>query len=260
MLLWTEKPNATECQKVGVDSGKFFCGRKGKFGLNLLGVCDSMRRFTYISVQHPASASDYLAFVMSSLYVQFTEGEGLLKGFCLYGDNAYVNDTYMAVPFPNTSNGPRDSYNYYHSQVRINIECSFGVLTNRWQILKSPLSSHLSIHRINALVLCLCKLHNFCIDNGNASPLKHYVHDRLTLMDFMQSRVQDDDPDDNSGDVIPIRLLGGGEHFEDVAGGRREATRTVQRHINGANTDCPRSIMLDHVISRDIHCPRPFDT
>ena len=88
MLLWMEKPNANECQKVGVDSGKFFCGQKGKFGLNLLGVCDSMQRFTYISIQHPVSASDYLAFVTLSLYVQFTEGEGLPKGFCLYGDNA----------------------------------------------------------------------------------------------------------------------------------------------------------------------------
>ena len=117
MLLWMEKPNANECQKVGVDSGKFFCGRKGKFGLNLLSVCDAMHQYTYVSIQHPTSALDYLAFVTSSLYGQFTEGEGLPKGFCLYGDNAYVNDTYMAVPFPNTSYGPRDSYNYYHSQV-----------------------------------------------------------------------------------------------------------------------------------------------
>ena len=76
----------------------------------------------------------------------------------------------------------------------------------------------------------------------------------------MQSRVQDDDPDENSGDVIPIRLLRGGEHFEDVAGGHQEATRTVQRRINGSNTDCPRTVMLDHVISRDIYRPRPFDT
>ena len=138
-----EKPNANECQKVGVDSGKFFCGRKGKFGLNLLGICDAMHRFTYVSIQHPTSASDYLAFVRSSLYGQFTEGEGLPRGFCLYGDNAYVNDTYMAVPFPNTSYGPRDSYNHYHSQVRISIECVFGVLTNQWQILKSPLSNRI---------------------------------------------------------------------------------------------------------------------
>ena len=143
MLLWMEKPNANEWQKVGVDCGKFFCGRKGKFGLNLLGVCDAMHQFTYVSIQHPASALDYLAFVTLSLYGQFTEGEGLPKGFCLYGENAYVNDTYMAFPFPNTLYGCRDSYKDHHSQLRINIECTFGVLTNRWQILKSPLSSHL---------------------------------------------------------------------------------------------------------------------
>ena len=44
----------------------------------------------------------------------------------------------------------------------------------------------------------------------------------------MQSRLEDDNQDDNSGDLIPIRLLGGGEQFEDVAGGCWETTRTVQ--------------------------------
>ena len=33
-LLWTEKPFHKECERVGVDSGKFYCGRKCKFGLN----------------------------------------------------------------------------------------------------------------------------------------------------------------------------------------------------------------------------------
>ena len=34
----------------------------------------------------------------------------------------------MVVPYPSTSSGPKDAYNYFHSQVRINIEClwSFG--------------------------------------------------------------------------------------------------------------------------------------
>ena len=93
-------------------------------------VCNGHHRFTSVSVLHPASASDYLAFVASSLYQQLTEGSGLPEGYCLYGDNAYVNESYMAVPFPNISSGPRDAYNYYHSQVHINIECTFGVLTN----------------------------------------------------------------------------------------------------------------------------------
>ena len=76
----------------------------------------------------------------------------------------------------------------------------------------------------------------------------------------MQSTVLDDDDDDNSGDVIPIGLLGGGEHFDDVAGGRQEATRTVQWRIIASTTDCPRTVMLDHVISRDIYHPRPFES
>ena len=43
MLVWTKKPLSSQYDKVGVDSGKFFCGQKGKYGLNLQGVCDAKR-------------------------------------------------------------------------------------------------------------------------------------------------------------------------------------------------------------------------
>ena len=142
------------------------------------------------------------------------------QGYCLYGDNTYVNESYMAVPFQATANGPKDSYNFYHSQVRINIECSFGILTNRCCLLKTPLSSKISISQINALISCLCKLHNFCIDNGNARLPKRYYHDPLTLMDFMDS-----DESVDSESPCPIGLLGGGKHFADVSGGHREQIR-----------------------------------
>ncbi|KAL7474831.1 hypothetical protein ACHAW6_000783 [Cyclotella cf. meneghiniana] len=33
-----------------------------------------------------------------------------------------------------------DAYNFYHSQVRITIECMFGNLVHRWGILRRPLS------------------------------------------------------------------------------------------------------------------------
>ena len=64
LLIWLEKPSKDQCNEVGVDSGKFLCGQKGKFGLNLQGICDARQRFTYISIQHPASASDYLALAL----------------------------------------------------------------------------------------------------------------------------------------------------------------------------------------------------
>ena len=242
LLIWLEKPSKKECEQVGVDTGKFHCGKKGKFGLNFQGICDVRRRFTYISIQHPVSASDYLSFVTSSLYGHLmNEDTCLPSGYCLYGDNAYVNDMYMAVPYLSTSSGPNDAYNYYHSQVsndieciftnvvnlwwllkklliaqvRIITECAFGLLVNRWRLLKMPLSSKLSIHSINAMVCCLCKLHNNCIDQGSTTSPERYIHDSLTLMDFMQIG--------ENAEAWPLGLLGGGEHFADIDGGQHKA-------------------------------------
>ena len=41
LLIWLEKLSKKECEQVGVDTGKFYCSRKGKFGLNLQGICDA---------------------------------------------------------------------------------------------------------------------------------------------------------------------------------------------------------------------------
>ena len=172
----------------------------------------------------------------SSLYGHLTnEDTRLPSGYCLYGDNAYVNDTYMVVPYPSTSSGPKDAYNYFHSQVRINIECPFsllvnrwwllkpffqvrinikcmfGLLVNRWYLLKMPLSAKLLICRINAMVCCLCKL-NYYIDQGSMTSPERYIHDSLKLMDFMHIG-------ENANSQM-LGLLGGGEHFADIDGGQ----------------------------------------
>ena len=44
-----------------------------------------------------------------------------------------------------------------------------------------------------------------------------YIHDSLTLMVFMQTG--------ENGDVRPLGLLGGGEHFADIDGGLCKASR-----------------------------------
>jgi hypothetical protein len=219
----------------------------------MLAVCDARRRFAYIAVKHPASASDYLAFATSSLYVDLIQNNPLPDGYCLYGDNAFINEQYMAVPFPNIGKGPKDDFNFFHSQVRINIECAFGILTNCWRILKSPLASTIPLNRVTALVSCLCRLHNYCINHGESKPPSRYHHDQLTLMDFA-------DVTEENGDTRPIGLLGGGEHFDDVEGGRRGATVRAQRRQQRLNNDTPlpRTVMLEHVIKQDIHRPQPI--
>ena len=246
MLLCTEKPTNIECARVQVDSGKFYCGRKGKYGLNMQAVCDARRRFLDVSLRNPGSASDYLAFITSDLKHNLAMEGFLAEKLCIYGDNAYVNNAFMAVPFLNTQSGIKDDYNFFHSQVRINVECSFGILVNRWRILKSPLPANFKIDKVTALVKCLCKLHNFCIDQSCPGVPGRYRHDPTTLMDLQDS------PELESR---PLGLLGGGSHFDDVTGGRRAATRSCREEANNKSGVLPRQMMVDHVAKRDVHRP-----
>eukprot|EP00804_Cyclotella_cryptica_P020311 CCRYP_014047-RB/>CCRYP_014047-RB protein AED:0.24 eAED:0.17 QI:0/0/0/1/0/0/2/0/324 len=87
--------------------------------------------------------------------------------YCLFGDNAYVNALYMCTRWKNVSGGPKDAMNFFHSSLRICIECAFGILVHRWGILRKPMPVNLSVQKISSLVLALCKLHNFCIDNAS---------------------------------------------------------------------------------------------
>lgn len=120
MLIWIEKPHLTDCENATVGPKKFFCGRKKKFGLNMQGVCDHEGRFLDISIGHPASTADYLCFKTSGLYESLEkEANFLAPGLVLFGDNAYVNTTYMATPFKAVKSGEKDDYNFCHSQVSL---------------------------------------------------------------------------------------------------------------------------------------------
>ena len=115
-------------------------------------ICDDRRRFIDIEVSHPASTSDYLSFNTSWINDQLEKANFLSEGMCIYGDNAYMNSPFMATPFKAVSSGVRDGYNFYHSQIRINIECTFGMLVNRWAVLRSPIPLNISLPKTAALV------------------------------------------------------------------------------------------------------------
>jgi hypothetical protein len=67
MLLWIERPTAADCERAHCGPKKFYCGRKHKFGLNMQATCDAEGKFLDVSIAHPASTSDFLAFSTSSL-------------------------------------------------------------------------------------------------------------------------------------------------------------------------------------------------
>ena len=68
-----------------------------------------------------------MAFENSDLRRELETSNFLYPSLCLFGDNVYVNTKYMATPYPNVKQGSKDAYNFYHSQLRICVECAFGM-------------------------------------------------------------------------------------------------------------------------------------
>ena len=216
LLLWIEKPTKVDCHKSKCNSGKFYCGRKNKYGLNMQAVCDAKLRFLHVSIENPGSASDFLSFATSSLHAKLNQKNFLVPGICLFGDNAYVNTSYMVTPYLNVSEGTKDNFNFFQSQLRINIECAFGMLVSRWRILKTPMSG-IRLGKVVSLTLAICRLHNFIIDNGTTDSYKvpkKYVKDPTQIVDMQ------DDEDGN-----PLFLLHGGNHFDEFGSRIRLARR-----------------------------------
>jgi hypothetical protein len=163
MLVWTNKPSE-KTDDMGIGPLKFFNGRKKKFGLQMQGVCGPNKKFLDVTCCHPGSSSDFTMWLDSDLRTKL-ETDGFLKeGLQLYGDNAYVNTHYMVSPFKQVSDGPKDAFNFYHSQLRITVEGAFGMLVHKWGCLRKPLPMNIPVSKQTRLVIGLCKLHNFCID------------------------------------------------------------------------------------------------
>ncbi len=147
-------------------------------------------------------------------YKQLTSGL-LAPGLVLFGDNAYINSSFMATPFPNVSAGCKDDYNFYHSQLRIRVECAFGMLVHCWGILRSAISNGITIQKTVALVNALVKLHNYCIDcvdlttsmirEPTTKDLSNIVNSELGYV-LMES-VEGSDVD------VPIQLMDCGTSF-----------------------------------------------
>jgi hypothetical protein len=157
------------------------------------------------------------------------------------GDNAYLNTPYMATPYAAVLGGTKDAYNFYHSQLRIRIECTFGMLTHRWAILQSAIPMNVTVHKTVALILALAKLHNYCIDadDGNS--------DTYTASDEWQNELNGavplvattQDAQSRHDDVIPEQLVQGGHHFDDIGGIAGRHNRQRRFNYMSANDGYP---------------------
>ena len=64
---------------------------------------------------------------------------------------AYVNSSYLLTPAGGAVDTWADSCNFHQSSIRMNIECSFGMLVRRWGILWKPLE--MRFNRMNKVIM-----------------------------------------------------------------------------------------------------------
>ena len=135
-------------------------------------------------------------------------------------------------------------------QVRIKIECAFGMLVNRWGMLRRALPATMGLRKTNALLMCLCRLHNFCIDKSGGADMIALAADTLAIRSNGGFFTVATESNPNS----PEELLHGGEHNDDT----EKAVRLAHaRRGLGRKSKTPRDLLLRIIEDGGYERPTP---
>src|SRR5688572_29740825 len=135
ILIWMSKPSIKECKEIVIGPMKFLCSRKTKFDLNMQAAYNYNCYFVVVTTASRGAVSDFLSYNLLSFKQIIELANFLVPGLAIYGDTTYVNSCFLASPIQNSgSNIDKNSYSFYHYQLRIRIDCSFGMLVHRWAI------------------------------------------------------------------------------------------------------------------------------
>lgn len=154
------------------DSGSLYYNYKKYFSIVLLAVCDADYKFTYIDVGAFGKCSDSSIYKKSILYqklvnkdIQIPEkrpisNNGVPMPYVIVGDEAFGLCENLMRPYGGRSlTAEKRIFNYRLSRARRYIECTFGILANKWRIFHRPLDVRQE-HAI-AIVQTCCVLHNY---------------------------------------------------------------------------------------------------
>ena len=126
----------------------------------------------------PGATQDILAHCAGPLHAAILAGR-LDRKWQFIGDAAFPKhyDRHPAaflIPFTRSglrdveTRADRDSYNFYLSQLRIVIECCFGMMVNKFRVLTRALQTTSLTRAVLTFQAC-CALHNFIINERLAS-------------------------------------------------------------------------------------------
>ena len=139
----------------------YFSGHYQHYRVNVQAICAHQCHFTYFAFASPGSVNDHDAIKETSLSLLLHNAP---VGFIIIGDAAYkasekIVSLFYGVDVLVLEN---DSFNFYGSQCHIHIEMVFGMMSQKWGILKCPLSGNMQFTA--EIAICVACLHNFTIN------------------------------------------------------------------------------------------------
>lgn len=156
-------------------SGSSHYNYKNYFSIILLAICDTDYKFRFCDIGCYGRHSDSTIFEESVFYTKLQEkslnipkpapisSEGCALPYVFVGDEAFSLSQNLLRPYPGkklTEN--MRIFNYRLTRARRYVECSFGILTNKWRIFHTPMN--LSLEFSKDVVKACCILHNFVRD------------------------------------------------------------------------------------------------
>jgi len=148
--------------------------RKCFYGVLLLAVVDSHKRFLWILADLRGSLGDSRASKESAWYErQTTPGCQILHpGHILLSDGGFALEHWLFNPYPadqlpaaDEHTPKRKFYNFCVTSPRAVVENAFGLLKGRWRILHDKVSAETEL--VPSIVESCVLLHNFLLDEGD---------------------------------------------------------------------------------------------
>ena len=156
------------------DSAVDYFSRYQQHDFIVQAIVDGKNRFLDFASGFPGSMHDARVLRNSTIF-DFAENDQILTGPVvriganeikpyLVGDSAYPLASWLQKPFPEATRDPEEiAFNRALSAARVAVECAFGMLKNRWRILRKRLDSRISFAKKTAIACAV--LHNFCLLN-----------------------------------------------------------------------------------------------
>lgn len=154
-------------------TGSLYHNYKHFFSTVLLAVCDANYCFLYVDVGAYGKSNDSSLFKESLFYKHLSENKLNIPApkpitnvdktslpHVFLGDDAFGLAKNIMCPYVGKQlTHVKKVFNYRLSRARRYIECTFGIMANKWRVFQRPLN--VAIDFADLIVLACCVLHNY---------------------------------------------------------------------------------------------------